>query len=231
MRIQIALLSIVILFYAEFVSSADQVQKSVVLQKTDSMTIGHILDQIENRYNNTGFSAEFIQQSTLKALDIIDSATGRMLVKYPGRMRWEYEKPDQQIIITDGESLWVYRPDDNQVMLGAASAFFGEGKGAGFLSDISVLRKTFRITLEKTAINGLITLKLIPIKKAFDISAIYLFLSSKTFVITEIITYNTYADKTSIKLQHIEFTKNIDDAEFSFIIPENVDILQFDQSS
>ena len=230
MQIQITLLSVVILLHAGFVLSADQVQKTRALKEDIPLTLDHIMGKIENRYNNMGFSADFVQESTLKALDIIDSATGKMMVKYPGMMRWEYEKPDKQIIVTDGKSLWVYRPEDNQVMMGAAPVFFGEGKGAGFLSNMTVLRKKFNITLENTLPDGLIELKLIPKKKAFDISAIYLFLSKKTFVITEIITCNTYDDKTSIKLYRIKFTKDMDDTEFAFTLPEDVDILQLDES-
>lgn len=230
MRIQIALLSVLILLHAGFALSTDQAQKTVALKEDVPLTLDHIMSKIENRYNNMGFSADFVQESTLKALDITDSATGNMMVKYPGMMRWEYEKPDKQIIVTDGKSLWVHRPEDNQVMIGAAPVFFGEGKGAGFLSDMTVLRKKFNISLEKTAPDGLIELKLIPKKKAFDISAIYLFISKKTFVITEIVTCNTYDDKTSIKLYNIEFTKDMDSAEFAFALPEDVDILQLDES-
>ncbi|MCD6271737.1 MAG: outer membrane lipoprotein carrier protein LolA [Deltaproteobacteria bacterium] len=230
MRIQIALLSVLILLHAGFALSADQAQKTVALKEDVPLTLDHIMSRIENRYNNMGFSADFVQESILKALDITDSATGKMMVKYPGMMRWEYEKPDKQIIVTDGKSLWVHRPEDNQVMIGAAPVFFGEGKGAGFLSDMTVLRKKFNITLEKTAPDGLIGLKLIPKKKAFDISAIYLFLSKKTFVITEIVTCNTYDDRTSIKLYHIAFTEDMNDTEFAFTLPEDVDILQLDES-
>jgi len=227
---RIILLSIVILLHAGFVSNAGQIQKTVDLKENIPVKLEHIIEGIENRYNNTGFSADFVQETTLKALNITDSATGNMMVKYPGMMRWEYEKPDKQIIITDGKLLWIYRPEDNQVMIGEAPVFFGEGKGAGFLSDMTVLKKKFNVTLKKTSLDGLIELKLIPKKKAFDISAIYLYLSKKTFIITEIVTCNTYDDKTSIKLYYIEFTKNMKDTEFAFTLPEGVDILQLDES-
>ena len=230
MRIKIALLSFIFLLHAGIASSADQTPKPVADKKNILLTLDSIMDRITKRYNNMCFAAEFIQESTLKALDITDSATGRIMVKYPGRMRWEYEKPDKQIIITDGKSLWIYRPEDNQVLTGSAPVFFGEGKGAGFLSDMTVLRKKFNITLENTLPDGLIELKLIPKKKAFDISAIYLFLLKKTFVITEIVTCNTYDDKTSIKLSRIEFTEDMNDEEFAFALPEDVDILQLDES-
>ncbi|MEJ2100325.1 MAG: outer membrane lipoprotein carrier protein LolA [Desulfobacterales bacterium] len=107
------------------------------------LSVDQILDRIEKKYTNSEFSADFIQRSYLKAMDIIDQASGKVYIKYPGKMRWEYEKPDRQIFITDGEKLWVYRPDDNQVQVGKAPSFFRGGKGASFLSDITLIRQKF----------------------------------------------------------------------------------------
>ena len=82
--------------------------------------LDRILEGMEQKYANSSFSAKFLQQSTIKAMELTDSATGKVYVMHPGKMRWEYEQPDRQIIITDGYKLWIYRPEDNQVMTGAA---------------------------------------------------------------------------------------------------------------
>ena len=116
--------------------------------KASNPTLSQIMKGIEKKYALSGFSARFFQSSTIKAMDITDTASGRLLIKHPGMMRWEYEEPDRQIIISDGFQLWIYRPDDNQVMIGKAPAFFGDGKGASFLSDISRIRENFTISLE-----------------------------------------------------------------------------------
>ena len=81
-------------------------------------------------------------------------ASGKVYIKYPGMMRWEYEKPDRQIIITDADKLWIYRPEDNQVMTGKAPTFFRDGKGASFLSDIRLIRQKFDISLEQDPEQG-----------------------------------------------------------------------------
>jgi outer membrane lipoprotein carrier protein len=105
------------------------------------LTLEQILDRVEKRYTDKSFKAEFAQESTLKAMDITDFASGKIFVRYPGMMRWEYEKPEKQIIVTDGHKLWIYRPADNQVTTGSAPAFFGDGTGASCLSDIKLIRR------------------------------------------------------------------------------------------
>jgi outer membrane lipoprotein carrier protein len=144
-------------------------------------------------------------------------------------MRWEYEKPERQLVVTDGTSLWVYRPDDNQVMVGKAPSFFGDGKGAGFLSDIERVRENFTITLEGMTQKSEYRLKLLPKKKTFDIAVIYLAVSSDTFDVVEVVTYNEYEDETRIRLSDIQHRKDLEDDLFRFKIPEGADIVKMDE--
>ncbi len=193
------------------------------------LPLDEILDRVEKRYKGTGFTAQFDQISTIAAMDITDRAFGSLWVAPPGKMRWEYEAPDKQVIITDGETLWVYRPQDNQVMTGEAPAYLGKGKGAAFLSDIRRIREDFRVTKEETEDPDYFLLKLVPKDKAFDITAIYLYISRYTFDVVKVVTYNTYDDETLIVLGNYRFDQQPDEALFTFEAPEGVDVLKLDQ--
>jgi outer membrane lipoprotein carrier protein len=194
--------------------------------------VDQILEQVENKYTNSKFSADFIQKSTIKAMNITDTATGKVYIKYPGMMRWEYEKPDRQIIITDGDKLWVFRPEDNQVMTGKAPTFFRDGKGASFLSDIRLIRQKFDISLEpgppeeRDLFHHLI---LKPLEKTLDISEIRLMVSRQTFNVLQVMTLNFYGDETRIDLINFAFGVDMDDSLFSFTIPEGVDVIQLNE--
>ncbi|MCK7504218.1 MAG: outer membrane lipoprotein carrier protein LolA [Desulfobacterales bacterium] len=126
--------------------------------------LDYILKEVEKRYTGSQFSADFLQESTIKSMEITDFASGRLYVRYPGMMRWEYEKPERQVIITDGKKLWIYRPQDNQVMVGGAPVFFRDGKGASFLSDIRLVRKKFNIQLARAEGEYLYELRMKPIE-------------------------------------------------------------------
>ena len=205
---------------------------SVAATRGSDLTVDQILEQVEAKYANSKFSADFIQKSTIKAMDITDLANGRVYIKYPGMMRWEYEKPEKQIIITDADKLWIYRPEDNQVMTGKAPTFFRDGKGASFLSDIRVIRQKFDISLEPGSPEErdlFYHLKLIPREQTLDISEIRLLVSTQTFNVLQVITLNFYGDETRIDLLNFIFEDNLDDALFSFEIPKGVDVLQIDE--
>ena len=191
--------------------------------------LDRILEGMEQKYANSSFSAKFLQQSTIKAMELTDSATGKVYVMHPGKMRWEYEQPDKQIIITDGYKLWIYRPEDNQVMTGAAPEFFRDGKGASFLSDINLLRRKFDIVLLESEKSLFHELKLTPREKTMDVASIRLSVSMSTFTVMRVATYNSYGDETRIELLNSEFGKTLDEDLFSFKIPQGVDVLKIDE--
>ncbi len=193
-----------------------------------AITLDELIDKVEARYAGSGFSARFVQQSTIKAMEITDNAYGKIVVKRPGKMLWEYEKPDKQIIVTDGQELWVHKPMDKQVMVGKATTYFGDGKGASFLSDIRLLRKNFTLSLDKEK-DGFYTIKMVPKEQKFDITLIYLSVSKKSFDIERVITYNSYEDETIIQMADYQFNQTFDDSVFKFVIPKGVEVLQMEE--
>lgn len=195
---------------------------------SQAMSVDEILTRVENNYTASTFSATFIQASTIKAMEITDSASGKLYVAYPGKMRWEYQEPESQLIVTDGDQLWMYRPEDNQVMLGKASTFFSEGKGAGFLSDIRLLRKGFDISLEDIRFGDYYNLKLVPLEKSWDIAFVYLLVSKSTFHIAQVFTHNAYDDITRIEIVDPKFNQSFSEDFFRFQIPVGVDVLRLD---
>jgi len=197
--------------------------------KAAQLTVDDVIDRIQARYGNRSFSARFSQVSTLKALEITDSGSGIIYIKHPGQMRWEYETPERQTIVSDGKSLWVYRPDDNQVMIGKAPVFFGEGKGAGFLSNISNLRNHFKISLESTDQDSDHILKLIPNTVTDEVRTIYLYLERASFNVMRIITYNAYKDETLLTFHDHVFPTDLDDALFQFSIPPSAEVLELEE--
>lgn len=215
-----------ILFWIPAIALAQN--DSLIKKATDAPltpALEKILTGIENRYSGSGFSADFYQESTIQAMAITDTAKGTLLIKRPGMMRWEYQDPEIQIIITNGIKLWVYRPQDHQVMIGKAPEFFGDGNGAGFLANIRQVRQNFQIFPGNKGNAKHYSLKLVPFKPSMELMEIYLTVVKETFELIQIFTYNAYKDETRIDLSHFQYNLEPDNALFTFIIPENTDVL------
>ena len=198
-------------------------------EQSNSIDTAHIIRRLEQKYNNADIKAAFSQESTLEAMDITDRASGRVWFKHPGMMRWEYESPDEHAIITDGETLWIHRPADNQVVVGDALAYFGNGKGASFLSNIELVKEEFAVEKLPSQKPGFYTLKLTPGEKTLDLKQILLHIEKESFLIRHVVTENAYEDKTRITFETIEFAESIPIGKFQFDIPPGADVMQMAQ--
>ena len=197
--------------------------------ENDSDLLDSVIAGIEKKYQSSGFTADFDQTSTIKAMEITDYAAGKVSFKRPGMMRWEYEMPDRQMILTDGKKLWIYRPDDNQVLIGKAPIYFGDGRGASFLADIKLIRQKFDLSLEKERDINYHKLKLIPHETSLELTAIYLWISKETFEVIQISTFNSYEDETRIIMKNIQFVENLDNSLFRFKVPAGTDVQYLEQ--
>ncbi len=185
-----------------------------------------VLSAIEKKYAGKSFEASFYQISKLEALDITEKASGKASFSHPGKMKWEYLEPEQHEIITNGKSLWIYRPEENQVMQGEASSFFKAGAGGAFLSDIALVRKNYIITI-KDITEEYTELDLAAKNETPDISLIVIRVSKKTSDITRIVTRNVYGDTTLFEFTDIRFT-SIDPSRFEFTVPKGANVVDLE---
>ncbi|MBA3008783.1 MAG: outer membrane lipoprotein carrier protein LolA [Desulfobacula sp.] len=185
-----------------------------------------ILTAIEKKYTGTEFQADFSQVSKLEALEVTETASGKAWFRHPGKMRWLYLDPERHEIITNGKTLWIYRPDQAQVMRGDAQKFFKAGAGGAFLSDIGLIRKNFTIQL-KAATATHATLLLTAKQKNPDMVSILIHVSRTTHEIEQATTRNAYGDTTLFEFSNIKFTPT-DASTFEFKIPEGSNIVEMD---
>lgn len=60
-------------------------------------------------------SGSFAQSVVGKSGRKPQQSVGTFAMARPGKFRWQYEKPYQQLLVSDGEKLWSFDPDLNQV--------------------------------------------------------------------------------------------------------------------
>ena len=72
-------------------------------------------------------------------------AAGTFLFARPGRFRWAYEKPYEQLIVGDGDKLWIYDRDLNQVIVRKLDRALGASP-ASLLAGSNALESNFDLT-------------------------------------------------------------------------------------
>jgi outer membrane lipoprotein carrier protein len=62
----------------------------------------------------TTWSADFSQTIDDGHGKIVRSAAGKLYLQKPGRFRWDYAEPSEQLILADGKQIWFYDKDLQQ---------------------------------------------------------------------------------------------------------------------
>ncbi|MGB5443927.1 MAG: outer membrane lipoprotein chaperone LolA [Psychromonas sp.] len=65
----------------------------------------------------TIINAEFSQRVTSPEGKILNDSVGTLAISRPGKFRWEVTSPEEELIISDGETMWMYSPFIEQVTL------------------------------------------------------------------------------------------------------------------
>ncbi len=70
--------------------------------------------QVDERYNHLQtLTADFTE--IYQGVGMERTESGTVLLKKPGKMRWEYRSPEEKLFVDDGHDGWLYLPTENQV--------------------------------------------------------------------------------------------------------------------
>src|SRR5262249_15103761 len=73
---------------------------------------------VERHYDGVkDFSADFAHTYQGGVLHKQITERGKLLIKKPGKMRWEYKAPEEKLFVSDGSKMYSYIPQDKQVMV------------------------------------------------------------------------------------------------------------------
>lgn len=78
-------------------------------------SVDDILKQVEARYNHAKTLQVVFQEQYTRPGEIRRTEGGTLLLRKPGRMRWDYSQPKGKLFVSDGKFLYLYTPESNQV--------------------------------------------------------------------------------------------------------------------
>src|SRR5207248_9615042 len=80
-------------------------------------TAAELAQSLQRKYDTIrDFSADFVHNYRSGALRKQLTEKGRVLIKKPGKMRWEYTSPEEKLFVSDGVKMYSYIPQDKQVV-------------------------------------------------------------------------------------------------------------------
>ena len=92
--------------------------------------------------------ATFKQTVVARAGRAPQQSSGTFAFQRPGKFRWSYDKPFEQLVVGDGAKVWVYDKDLNQVIVRALDAALG-ATPAALLAGDNALERNFTPTASR----------------------------------------------------------------------------------
>jgi len=174
------------------------------------------------------FSADFVHAYEGGVLKKRVIERGRLLVKKPGKMRWEYTEPEAKSFVSDGAKLYSYVPADKQVIISPVPADDQATTPTLFLAGKGSLTRDFKASLADLPPGmpaGSLTLKLVPKSRQQDYDWLMLVVDPVTLGIRGLVTVDAQGGKSSFSFTNLKENLNLSDKDFTFKIPRGVDVL------
>jgi outer membrane lipoprotein carrier protein len=73
-----------------------------------------LLGKVESRYNQAKTLEVLFIESYTPLGKAPRTESGKLMLRKPGRMRWDYTQPKGKLFVSDGKNLWLYTPVDNR---------------------------------------------------------------------------------------------------------------------
>jgi outer membrane lipoprotein carrier protein len=193
---------------------------------TDSQTSSDsaTLDRIQQHYQNTtSFSGKFTEQLTGIG-GTKRTKTGQVSYKRPGKMRWEFESPQKETVVSDGHKLYDYQPDLNQVLEIPIERAFKSAAPLSFLLGMGNLRRDFNASVAApSGADTLLHVVLIP-KRGGD--RVELGLNPSTYALVTAKVTDALGNITSIQFRDVRTNVQLADSMFHFEVPAGADVVQ-----
>ena len=169
----------------------------------------------------TSGKARFAQIIVDKNMKQLQQASGTMQFMRPGKFRWEYDKPYEQVIVGDGTRLWIYDKDLNQVTVRKLDAALGSSPAA-LLSGSNDIDKIYSLT-NLGSQEGLDWLEAIPKSKENAFERVRLGFGRNGLEAMEL--RDQFGQMTVIKFASVERNPKLLADAFKFTPPKGADVI------
>ena len=123
---------------------------AIAIKDKSNAALDKILAGLQNAYENTStFSANFSQSYTNSLLKKTDKSTGHVSFQKPGKMRWDYTKPEVKSFLISENTLWIHQPKDHLAMVNRCFKQDSLTTSISFLWGAGNLPETFNVSFFK----------------------------------------------------------------------------------
>jgi outer membrane lipoprotein carrier protein len=203
---------------------------AAALQPATSRAATDLAQALQRKYDGIrDFSADFVHRYRGGVLRREAVERGTLLVKKPGKMRWEYQSPERKLFVSDGTTLYSYLPADKQVMVSTVPDDTSASTPALFLAGRGNLTRDFDVSFTEVP-EGLPAdtqaLKLVARTPQAEYEWLVLSVDPATLVLRGLVAADLQGGTSSFTFTNLKENTGAVDRQFAFEIPKGVDVVK-----
>lgn len=152
----------------------------------------------------------------------LQETAGELALKRPGLFRWHTDEPQEQLLVSNGQQVWLYDPDLQQVTIQKLDQRLTHTPALLLSGDVSEIRQNFDISFKEAGDVVDFTLK----PKAKDTLFDNLRLSFRKGVINDMQLIDSVGQRTNILFLAVKMNPVVDAKQFTFEVPAGADVIQ-----
>ncbi len=192
------------------------------------LPVAAVVQRMQKRYEQAAdFRAHFSQSLTNPTFGRTTVSSGDLIVKKPGKMRWDYDKPEKKMYLATDQILWMYEPEEKQAVKSDLKASQLPAT-LSFLTGRGKLADEFEITLARDIPFGGPTdykLSLKPRKPQSTYRFIYFLVDPETFFVKQSVLIDTQGVVNAITFSAVLVNSKVPDATFKWAPPAGVRVI------
>lgn len=205
---------------------------SVPVRGLAVLTPVELAHALQRKYDTIkDFSTDFQHVYTGGVLRKQLTERGRLQIKKPGKMRWEYTAPEKKTFVSDGVKIYSYIPGDQQVIITTAPPAGPATTPALFLAGQGDLTRDFTVSdapAPKGSPDGTRSLKLVPKAAQPEFESLILSVDPATLALRGLSSEDAQGGTSSFFFENLKENVGMTDKTFVFMMPRGVDIVTDD---
>jgi outer membrane lipoprotein carrier protein len=197
------------------------------------VTAQAVLAEMQSRYEKTNdLEASFLQEYIGKVMKQPQKGEGKVYFKKKGMMRWDYKVPSQKLI-SNGQTLWYYQPEENQVFVSDVAKVLRERTPLAFLAGEGEISRDFNVTNFNEAVSqkeDYFVLELAPKEPNATLSKLTLTVDKKTYYVVQADVFDGLGNVTRTRFLETKTNIGLPNSFFNFIVPPGTEVLKFQEA-
>ncbi len=210
--------------------AADEVKEDKAIQE-----VKDVVKKVQARYEKTrDLQADFKQSTRIEGFATPIASSGRVYIKKPGRLRWDYLDPNVEEIYVNKDEVMMYVPEHQQVLVGKLTQMAASQAPLQLLQGVAQLEEEFQVEPTpggKRGAGGVPLVTLLPKQNAESepvrtLDRIVLELQPKTFFIKTVSIYEISGNISTFEFANLKPNQGLKNDLFQFTVPAGVEVVK-----